>query len=182
MAAAAQPVSDTVLATCETLVTGAWDALSGAIVRIVDEEDAVFLYKLTRIVQAYPELLQCVLDRREAVLAALQARAVGGGAGPCARERAATGRRMCPHAMCPSPRVRARSGAIRASCASSPCPPAHRLTHAGPLIDSRVDGRPPALGLERAPVRSSTHAPALLHIPVPTSSPAAPSARRRRPS
>lgn len=55
--------------TCKLVVDEAWDRVRELVRQIVDEEDGVFLYKLTRIAQAYPEVLQCVTDRRETLMA-----------------------------------------------------------------------------------------------------------------
>lgn len=57
---------------CQHVVDDAWSRLSEVVTRVVDEEDGVFLYKLTRIAQAYPEVMQCVTERRAAVVASLQ--------------------------------------------------------------------------------------------------------------
>ncbi|KAJ1636180.1 hypothetical protein T492DRAFT_862133 [Pavlovales sp. CCMP2436] len=59
------------VAACRVAVDEAWGRLSEVVSGVVDEEDGVFLYKLTRLAQAYPEVTQCVIERREAVVATL---------------------------------------------------------------------------------------------------------------
>lgn len=59
---------------CERVIHEAWAQLGEAAGRVVDEEDGVFLFKLTRLSQAYPEVIQCVSERRAATVASLGSR------------------------------------------------------------------------------------------------------------
>jgi hypothetical protein len=62
---------DAMTVACKAAVEETWGSVAEAVSSVVDEQDGVFLYKLTRIAQAYPEVMQCVTERREAVVATL---------------------------------------------------------------------------------------------------------------